>query len=73
MRVEQPKRLKELEKENAQVKKLGADISLSTALLKEAATGIPLRGEAQMTHFIVLFNERRIESAEPFGFGDGVD
>jgi hypothetical protein len=52
MRVEQPKRLKELEKENAQVKKLGADISLSTALLKEAATGIPLSGETQMIHLV---------------------
>jgi hypothetical protein len=26
-----------------------------------------------IVHFIVLCNERRIESTEPFGFGDGVD
>lgn len=39
MRVEQAKRLKELEKENAQLKKLVADISLDNAILKEAAQG----------------------------------
>ena len=39
MRVEQAKRLKELEKENAQLKKLVADISLDNAILKEAARG----------------------------------
>ena len=39
MRVEQAKRLKELEKENAQLKKLVADISLDSAILKDAARG----------------------------------
>ena len=39
MRVEQAKRLKELEKENAQLKKLVADISLDNVILKEAARG----------------------------------
>ena len=39
MRVEQVKRLKELEKENARLKKLVADISLDNAILKEAARG----------------------------------
>jgi transposase-like protein len=39
MRVEQAKRLKELEKENARLKKLVADISLDNAILKEAAEG----------------------------------
>jgi len=39
MRVEQAKRLKELEKENARLKKLVADISLDNAILKEAARG----------------------------------
>ena len=39
MRVEQAKRLKELEKENAQLKKLVADISLDNAILKETAQG----------------------------------
>jgi putative transposase len=39
MRVEQAKRLKELEKENARLKKLVADISLDNAILKEAAQG----------------------------------
>ena len=39
MRVEQAKRLKELEKENSQLKKLVADISLDNAILKEAARG----------------------------------
>ena len=37
--MEQAKRLKELEKENARLKKLVADISLDNAILKEAARG----------------------------------
>ena len=39
MRVEQAKRLKDLEQENARLKKLVADISLDNAILKEAARG----------------------------------
>jgi len=39
MRVEQAKRLKELEKENARLKKLVADLSLDKAILKEVARG----------------------------------
>jgi transposase-like protein len=39
MRIEQAKRLKDLEKENARLKKLVADISLDNAILKEAARG----------------------------------
>ncbi len=39
MRLEQAKRLKELEKENTRLKKLVADISLDNAILKEAARG----------------------------------
>ena len=39
MRIEQAKRLKELEKENTQLKKLVADLSLDNAILKEAARG----------------------------------
>ncbi len=39
MRVEQAKRLKDLEKENARLKKLVADISLDNAILKEVAEG----------------------------------
>ena len=39
MRVEQAKRLKELEKENSRLKKLVADITLDNAILKEAARG----------------------------------
>jgi len=39
MRVEQARRLKELEKENARLKRLVADISLDNAILKEAAKG----------------------------------
>ena len=39
MRVEQAKRLKDLEKENSRLKKLVADISLDNAILKEAARG----------------------------------
>ena len=37
MRIEQAKRLKDLEKENARLKKLVADISLDNAILKEVA------------------------------------
>ena len=39
MRIEQAKRLKDLEKENARLKKLVANISLDNAILKEVAEG----------------------------------
>jgi putative transposase len=39
MRIEQARRLKELEKENAGLKKLVADLSLDNSILKEAARG----------------------------------
>jgi len=39
MKIEQAKRLKELEQENSRLKKLVADISLDNAILKEAARG----------------------------------
>ena len=39
MRVEQARRLQELEKENSRLKRLVADISLDNAILKEAARG----------------------------------
>ena len=39
MQVEQARRLKELERENAQLKKLVADLSLNNSILKEAARG----------------------------------
>ena len=39
MRVEQARKLKELEKENARLKKLVADLSLDNSVLKEAARG----------------------------------
>ena len=39
MRVDQARRLKELERENTQLKKLVADLSLDNAILKEAARG----------------------------------
>lgn len=39
MRVDQAKRLKELELENARLKRLVADLSLDNAILKEANRG----------------------------------
>jgi putative transposase len=39
MRIEQARRLKELEKENARLKKLVADLSLDKAILTEAVRG----------------------------------
>jgi putative transposase len=39
MRVDQAKRLKELEQENSRLKKLVADLSLDNAILKEANRG----------------------------------
>jgi len=39
MRLGQARRLKELEKENEQFKKLVADLSLDNQILKEAAEG----------------------------------
>jgi len=37
MRINQAKRLKELDKENARLKKLVADLSLDNAILKDVA------------------------------------
>lgn len=39
LRTDQAKRLKELERENSQLKKLVADQALDIAILKEAASG----------------------------------
>jgi len=39
MRVDQAKRLKELEKDNARLKKLVADQALDNAILKDVASG----------------------------------
>ena len=39
MKVEQAKRLKELEKENIRLKRLVADLSLDNAILKEVSLG----------------------------------
>jgi len=39
MRINQAKRLKELEKENIRLKRLVADISLDNAILKDVAEG----------------------------------
>ena len=39
MRTEQVKRLKDLEKENARLKKLVADLSLDNEILKQVASG----------------------------------
>jgi len=39
MRIDQAKRLKELEQENARLKRLVADLSLDNAILKEANRG----------------------------------
>ncbi len=39
MRIEQAKRLKYLENENSQLKKLVADLSLDNAILKEVSRG----------------------------------
>jgi len=39
MRLDQAKRLKELEKENVRLKRLVADLSVDNQILKEAAQG----------------------------------
>ncbi len=39
MRIDQAKRLKEIEKENSRLRKLVADLSLDNAILKEATKG----------------------------------
>ena len=39
LRIEQAKKLRHLERENARLKKLVADLSLDNAILKEAAEG----------------------------------
>ena len=39
MRIEQARRLKELEQENSRLKRVVADLALDNAILKEAARG----------------------------------
>ena len=39
LQLDQAKRMKDLEKENARLKKIVADLSLEKAMLKEAASG----------------------------------
>ncbi len=39
LRMDQAKRLRELEKENTRLKRVGADQALGNAILKEAASG----------------------------------
>ena len=39
LRIDQAKRLKELEQENSRLRKLVADLSMDNAILKEAARG----------------------------------
>jgi hypothetical protein len=39
MRIDQAKRLKEIEKENMRLRKVVADLSLDNAILKEATKG----------------------------------
>ena len=39
LRMDQAKRLRELERDNAQLKRVVADLSLDNAILKEAAEG----------------------------------
>lgn len=39
MRTDQAKRVKDLEKENARLKKLVAELSLDNAILKDVASG----------------------------------
>jgi transposase-like protein len=39
LKLDQAKRLKELEKENARLKRLVADVSLDNAILREASSG----------------------------------
>jgi hypothetical protein len=41
LRIEQVKRLKDLEKENSRLKRLLADAELDKAILREAASGRP--------------------------------
>ena len=41
LRIDQAKRLKDLEKENARLKRLLADAELDKAILREAASGRP--------------------------------
>jgi transposase-like protein len=41
LRIDQAKRLKELEKENSRLKRLLADAELDKAILREAASGRP--------------------------------
>jgi putative transposase len=41
LRIDQAKRLKELEKENSRLKRLLADAELDRAILREAASGRP--------------------------------
>ena len=75
MRVEQTRRLKELEKDNSQLKRLVADLFLDNAILKEAARGTPepveetQRGEPVCREYGV--SERRACRALGHGRAEG--
>ena len=45
LRIDQAKRLKDLEKENARLKRLRADAELDKAILREAASGCRRRAQ----------------------------
>ena len=47
LRMDQAKRLKELEKENSRLKRLLADAELDKAILREVAEGRPVAGAAK--------------------------
>ena len=62
VRVEQARRLSELEKENGRLKKLLRELSLDGAVLKEEANGelpsSPKRPHLSVTNFVILAGEK---------------
>ena len=54
LEIEQAKRLKELEKENARLKKLVADQALDNAMLKDVAAGKLMYSLAALTRTVKL-------------------
>lgn len=61
VRVEQARRLSELEKENGRLKKLLRELSLDSAVLKEAkgvSSSLPKRPKLSVTNVVILAGEK---------------
>jgi transposase-like protein len=65
LRADQAKRLKDLEKENARLKRLLADAELDKAILREAASSCRRRGERPPQPALTALIASRVDTFQP--------